>query len=235
MTDSITLYGHPVSPYVRKVLIAFAFKGMKPDVIIPVSPFIADDGFKKISPLKRIPVLQIGDFILPDSTAICEYIDEAYSGEKCYPGDVTLRAKARWFEEYADDHIARNAVFGLFFEKIIKPALLKQETNMDTVNTTLTEKLPDIMSYLELQLQNADYLLGEKPFMADFAVASFFVNAGFAGWLPDAALWPKTTAYLKRISANPHYASVTEFGTKALKCRRAELEELIQAYISPDK
>ena len=50
-----TIIGSPVSPYVRKVLAVLGLKGVS-YAIDPLVPFLANDAFAKISPLRRIPV-----------------------------------------------------------------------------------------------------------------------------------------------------------------------------------
>ena len=75
----ITIIGNHVSPYVRKVLAALELKGIAYRVD-PIIPFFGDERFAELSPLRRVPVLIDGDLVLPNSTVICEYLDEAYPG-----------------------------------------------------------------------------------------------------------------------------------------------------------
>ena len=50
------IVGSHVSPYVRKVLVALAIKGIAHEVD-PITPFYGNDDFSRLSPLRRIPVL----------------------------------------------------------------------------------------------------------------------------------------------------------------------------------
>lgn len=46
-------------------------------------------------PTHKVPTLHDEDLIIPDSLAICEYINEVYLDGKGYPADVKCRAQAR--------------------------------------------------------------------------------------------------------------------------------------------
>ncbi len=54
---------------------------------------------RKVSPTGKLPVLHHGGFVIPDSLAIIEYLEEAFpppSYPALWPADRALRARARW-------------------------------------------------------------------------------------------------------------------------------------------
>ena len=71
---AMLLYGASASPFVRKVRVVLAEKGLayeREDLIpINVSP-----EFRKISPLGKIPALRDGERTLADSSVICAYLE----------------------------------------------------------------------------------------------------------------------------------------------------------------
>jgi glutathione S-transferase len=75
---------HKALPYERKVLSFSAGDTRKPE-------------FVALNPRHRVPVLVDGDFVLYESNAIVEYVDEAYPGRGAplFPGDVRTRAVVR--------------------------------------------------------------------------------------------------------------------------------------------
>lgn len=52
-------------------------------------------GFASTSITRRVPTLIHDGFALSESSAICEYIDEAFAGTRLYPTDLRDRARAR--------------------------------------------------------------------------------------------------------------------------------------------
>ena len=115
------IIGSYVSPYVRKVLACLALKDLDYE-IDPITPFFGDERFERMSPLRRIPVLIHGDLILSDSSVICAWLDEAWPDRHpLLPAGVADRARARWFEEYADTRLGDVFIWGLFYQKVVRP------------------------------------------------------------------------------------------------------------------
>lgn len=114
--------GSYVSPYVRKVVACLNLKGLAYE-IDPITPFYGDAAFEEMSPLRRIPVLVDGDLALCDSSVICQYLEDAYPARPILPADVKDRARARWLEEYADSRMGDVFIWGLFYPKIVSPAV----------------------------------------------------------------------------------------------------------------
>ena len=65
------IYGFPLSPFVRKVVVAVKEKGLDAEVL-PSNPSQPDPEFAAVSPFHKIPAFRDGDFTLADSTAIVD-------------------------------------------------------------------------------------------------------------------------------------------------------------------
>ena len=230
MNEDITIIGTPISPYVRKVLAILDMKGLS-FRCIPQVPFLGDDNFTKISPMRRIPVMKIGDFTLADSTAIAEYLDEAYPQVPVYPRDAKARARARWFEEYADDHVGRNVIFNLFFQRVVRRAILKETPDEALIEQALTVGLPGVLAYLESQLGDQGFLCGDLV-VADLTIAAMFKNAFWSGWSLDTEAYPRFAAYLERVSAIPQLARVNSLADAMMNTPQSEQPKLISDYCS---
>jgi len=203
------IIGSFVSPYVRKVLACLVLKGLDYE-IDPITPFFGDDEFERLSPLRRIPVLIDGDLTLCDSSVICAYLDEAYPGPALLPADPKDRARARWFEEFADTRLGDVFIWSLFYQKIVRPMVWSEPTDEARVEKCLSADIPATLDYLERELPAQGFLFGDVG-LADISLASFFRNAAYAGFEPDPARWPKTAAYVARVLEQRCFAALLPF------------------------
>lgn len=194
------LHGASASPFVRKVLVALKVKNL-PYEQIQQMPFTRDEAYLKINPLGKIPTLQEGDLTICDSTVICEYLEETCPEPPLYPANPADRARARWYEELGGTRVAELAA-GIFFQRFMRPMVLKQETDEALVEKIVTRQLPPILDYMEAQVPGEGFLFGDFM-MADLALMSPFVNAGYAGYEPDPARWPRFTDFIARVKAVP--------------------------------
>jgi glutathione S-transferase len=204
-----TLYGAPISPFVRKTMVALAEKGVTYEHD-PVVPAIAPAEFKRISkeisPLGKIPAYRDGDLTLADSSVIIAYLERVQPSPALYPSDASDYARALWFEEYGDGGLAPIVGPKIFFQKIAGPAFFKTPTDEAVVNKAITEELPPLFDYLEGQLGTDDWLVGRSFSVADIGIATQFAQARLAGVSPDAKRWPKLVAYVERALARPSFA-----------------------------
>src|SRR5688572_21652769 len=96
-----TVLGVNLSPFVRKARVALAEKGIPYD-LLPVFPQAADEEFRKISPIGKVPAFRDGDKGFSDSSVICLYLEKKHPNPPLYPADPYEYARALWFDEYAD-------------------------------------------------------------------------------------------------------------------------------------
>lgn len=169
--------------------------------IDPIIPFMGDERFSRLSPVRRIPVLIDGDVTLCDSSVICQYLEDRYPTPALYPVDVAARAHARWLEEYADTRMGQVFIWQLFNEVAINPFVWDTPTDQAALQRTLGEDVPSVLAYLETQLPPDGYVFGALS-IADVALAAFFRNATFAGFTVDAARWPRTAGFVARTLAH---------------------------------
>jgi glutathione S-transferase len=205
----IRIIGSFVSPYVRKVLAALSLKELDYEVD-PITPFYGNAEFERLSPLRRIPVLIDGDFTISDSSVICAYLDEAYPGHALFPADPKERARARWFEEYADTRLGDAFIWGLFYQKIVHPIVWSEPGDQKRIEKSLDEDIPAALDYLEGVLPAGGFLFGEVG-VADISIASFFRNGAYAGFEVDAERWPRTARFVERTLAQPCVADLLKF------------------------
>lgn len=209
---ALIVYGGSLSPFVRKVCVVLAEKGVD-FTVENVNPFAPPPEFLAISPLKRIPVLRDTDQpepnTLSDSSVICDYLEHKFPNPPLYPKDPFLRARALWYEEYADSVLAVTIGPGLFFQRVVKK-MMKQQPDEAVCAATMTDKLPPLFDYLEKEIGDREYFVGNAFTIADVTVGTMLVNFEHAGETVDAKRWPKLAAYGQRIHARPSFRGFIE-------------------------
>ena len=203
MLAAMKIIGSYVSHYVRKVLVCMELKGLEYEVD-PITPFFGNDEFRRLSPLCRIPVLIDDGLVLTDSSVIAEYLDEQFPEPRLMPTEPKERARARWLEEFADTRLGDLFIWGLFYPKMVHPRVWNEPGDQGRIDRTLTTGLPAALDYLEGELPDSGYLFGEMG-IADIAIASFFRNGSYAGFLPDAARWPKSSSFVELVLRHPAF------------------------------
>jgi len=195
----IKLYGTNASPFVRKVMAVLAIKQL-PYEHTPSMPFSGDPELASVSPLSKVPALVDGNLNIADSKVICRYLESAYPEVPVYPTDPNERARADWFEEYGGTALAEAAA-GIFFHRFMRPNVFKQPVDEEEVDKLINKKLPPMLDYLESEVPAEGFIFGELT-VADLALASPFVNAGYAQYTIDAAKWPKVSGLVERVKAH---------------------------------
>jgi len=213
----LNIYGVALSPFVRKVQLALAYKGIEYNSI-PTMPSDDSPEFRAISPLGKIPVLEDGDFSVPDSSVILRYLDSKYPEKPLFPENSELLARVSWLEEYADTNLAQGcAVF--FRERWLHPTVLNTPTNESAIENAQTELMPPILAYLESVVQEEGYFVGDTLSVADLGITSAFVNAEYGGYDVDSASYPKLAAYIARA-----------MGSSLVKDQLAKEEQIIKSF-----
>jgi glutathione S-transferase len=199
------LYYVQGSPNCRKVHAVINHLGLKVEFVY--LDFFAGDlstaEFGNINPNRMVPVLVDGDLKLWESNAINQYLSDQVPENELFPQNPKLRAEiSRWLcWELAHYN---QALGTLSFEVVAKPNFLHQEPNQQLI-AWCSERLNRYAPVLETALQGRNYLVGDAPTLADYAVAHVepFVDAVPFDWSP----YPNISAYYQRMGENPHWAS----------------------------
>ena len=211
----VQIIGSYLSPYVRKVLVFLDLKGVAYE-IDPIIPFMGDERFSKLSPVRRIPVLTDGQVTLADSSVICQYLEERHPEPVLYPVDIAERAHARWLEEFADSRMGEVFIWRLFNQVAINPFVWGEPTDDEVLGKTLRVDIPDVLDYLETQVPREGFLFRGVS-IADISIASFFRNAAFARFQVDGARWPLTASFVERVLALDSFAKLKPFEERLMR------------------
>ncbi|RTL64613.1 MAG: glutathione S-transferase family protein [Hyphomicrobiales bacterium] len=212
---ALIIIGNHISPFVRKVLAVCEVKGL-PYAMDSIVPFFGTERFARLSPLRRIPVLIDGDVVLNDSSVICEYLEDKWPERPVLPKDPAARAQARFLDEYADTRIADVLLWKVFGRALVAPAIFKAERDVAAIQRTIAQEVPAVLDHLEAWAPQT-FTMGDTPGVADFSVASHFVNYRWARGVLDAARWPKVHAWVTRVEACAPMQRLNEIGAKILR------------------
>ncbi|MFC4271077.1 glutathione S-transferase family protein [Sneathiella chungangensis] len=200
---TIELFNFEFSVYGRIVKIILAEKRIAYDTH-PVNPF-ADDlprNYLSIHPFKRVPALRHGEFILYETNAITQYLDETFCGPSMQPDNATERAKMRQIISIIDSYGYIPLVRKVFSERVFKPAF-DEETNEAILCKGLEESAP-VLAALENLVCDLGYMAAAHYSLADAHVIpmiDYFVMA------PEGAAmfnnYPKLTLWWDGVKERP--------------------------------
>ena len=208
---SLILYGAPLSPFVRKADALLREKGVDFE-LDPVTILPMPDWFKEISPARRIPVLRdttVGKEgppgTIPDSSAICAFIERKFPEPSCYPADAFEYGRAIWLEEYCDSELAGAVGLGIF-RPIQFARFQGNEPDVATARKTYAEVLPRHLDYFEGQLDGGDHLVGGRLSIADISLAVMLTQLELVAGPLDASRWPGVARLVARLTEGPSFA-----------------------------
>ena len=188
------IYGFPLSPFVRKVVVAIHEKGLEAE-LVPSNPSQPDEEFLACSPFSKIPAMDDGGFKLADSTAIIAYLDAKYSGTRLIPDEPQARGKAIWFEEVVDTVLVP-AGAPIVVNRFLRPRIFGTEGD-EAAALAAEEAIRKPLDYFERAVTDG-WLDGEFS-VGDVALASVLRTLSYTGWSLDGAAYPRLAAWQTRV------------------------------------
>ncbi len=224
----LTLVSFDLCPYVQRAAIALAEKGV---------PFerrtvdLADKPvwFRTISPLGKVPLLQVGDAVLFESAAIVEYLEDT-APPRLHPADSLTRARHRAWMEFGSSILA----------DIWTIETTADRAAFDAKAILLREKF----GRLEAELEAGPYFAGAEFCLVDavfapafryFDVFDRYVDLGVFGGLPKVQAWRQALASRLSVRAAvvPDYeARLTAFLRRRDSCFARLIDESADAQMS---
>ena len=199
----LKIYGVPLSVHTRKVIVVALTKGLEYEnlPVVPVVPGNPPPNWRELSPTGKIPAITDGDFTLADSAAICVYLDRQYPRVPVYPRDTRPFAEALALEQFAGN-LFREVVHPLFHESIVHPRIRNVPTDQKRIDDVLARAVPEHFGYLDGALRG-DWLAGDGPTVADFAVTSNLITYRYLGFDLYADRYPRLAAHFERTLRQP--------------------------------
>lgn len=190
------VFGGLISPFVRKVCLVAAKKGV-PFELVLASPGNSIPEFVAASPFGKIPAIRDGDYSLCDSSAIIAYLEAKHPETWVIPPEAKARGRTVWFDEFADTIFA-GSMRKILFNRFVGPKFMKVEGNEAEALEGEAE-LPRLFAYLEGVVPTRGWLVGETMTLADLSVASVLRSLRYVGWEPDAESYPRLGAWYGKV------------------------------------
>ncbi len=154
----LTLYSAARCPFAARARITLAEKGLEYEV---VEIDLADRPawlYDK-NPLGKVPVLEEGDFLLPESLVIMEYLEERFPEPALWPADPAERALARLRVEQD-------------FARLSSAYYALRRGDGDG-----HERVENELSFLDGVLEAEQWLTGREYGLADIAFVPWIIRA----------------------------------------------------------
>ncbi|MBV6633907.1 MAG: glutathione S-transferase [Alphaproteobacteria bacterium] len=193
-TNAIRIHRHALSGHSHRVQLFAALTGIAyetVDVDLAVGEHKAEP-FLSLNPVGQVPVIEDGSTVIADSNAILVYLAQSYAPD-WLPQDPISQAEVQKFLSLAAGDIAYGpaaarliTVFGADLDAARSKAIAAQA-----------------FARLEAHLDSREWLVGERPSIADVAIYSYTAHAP-EGNVPLEP-YPNLRALLGRIEALPGF------------------------------
>lgn len=183
------LHEHPFASYCWKALIAFY------EVDLAFERVLVEDRTElaKLWPPASIPVLEDGEVVIPESTAIVEYAAPA----------LVTGLEARLWDRLVDGHVSTP------MQKIVGDSLRAEDVRDPEGVRLARAELEQTYALLDDRLADRAWLADETFSLAECAAAPALFYARVVHRWDEPGL-PHLTAYYERLEARPSVARVIE-------------------------
>lgn len=164
------LYHYPLSPFSRKVRLSLAEKRIEVE-LVEERFWEQDADFLRRNPAGKVPVLKMGNRMMAESSAICEYLEETQPSPSLLPSDADGRYEVRrlvaWFDDKFNSEVTNKLMGERVFRKIMGTGY------PDSANVKAGSKaIKYHLDYMHWLLDQRRWLAGNELSLADFAAAA---------------------------------------------------------------
>lgn len=164
------LYHVPLSPFCRKVRLTLAEKRIEV-VLVEERYWEPSPEFLRRNPAGKVPILKLGNRMMSESQAICEYLEEAWPQPPLMPRDVDQRYEVRRLCAWFDDKFHSEVTSKLVYERVNKKVMGQGYPDSQAVKSGAT-RINYHLDYMAWLLDQRRWLAGDQMTLADFAAAA---------------------------------------------------------------
>lgn len=171
---TLTLYGTPISVYVRAVRLLLEEAGANYDLkeIGIFGDNTAPEYLAK-NPFGKVPTLDVDGTFLYETIAINEYLNEAVANNKFSPADPLQRARMRQVIAIVDSYLYAPTIRSIVIQRLIVPSQGGQ-TDEAMVKAAI-DPATTAMRAIESIAVCDPYLMGSELTLADFHLIPVFI------------------------------------------------------------
>lgn len=164
------LYHVPLSPFCRKVRLSLAEKKIECE-LIEERYWEEHPDFHRRNPARKVPILRIDGRTLPESTAICEYLEEKHPEPPLMPRSAEGRYEVRRLVAWFDDKFHHEVTSKLLYERVNKKMMGQGFPDSGNVKSG-SRAIKYHLDYMAFLLDHRRWLAGDVMTLADFAAAA---------------------------------------------------------------
>ena len=109
--------------------------------------------------------------------------------------------RALWFEKYAEEELIP-AIVKVFFNRVVTK-MIGSTPDEDAIKEGLAVDQPKVFAYINEQIGDKEFLVGDQFSIADISTFSPYINQKMAGEDVDASLYPNLYRYLQQLKTRP--------------------------------
>ena len=169
-TATNRLYHYPLSPFCRKVRLSLAEKKIEVE-LVEERYWEQDPDFLRRNRAGKVPVLKLGNRVLSDSAAICEFLEEVHPTPPLMPRDPDARYEVLRLVAWFDDKFNAEVTRKLIGERVLRKVM--GAGYPDSANVKSGSRATRVhMGYMTELLEKRRWLAGNEMSLADFAAAA---------------------------------------------------------------
>ena len=171
----ITLYGTPISTYVRTVRLLLAEANIEYD-LKDIGIFNGDnetEDYLAKNPFGKVPTLEVGGEQLYEVAAITFYINQALAAGKYSPADLWMQARMRQIMSIVSSYLYAPTISTIVIQRLIVPGQGGQ-TDEEAVKAAIAPAQTALKAIEDL-ITGSPFLMGSVVTIADFYLIPIFV------------------------------------------------------------
>ena len=204
------LYFHPVSTTSRPIVLfcAEAKIAYEPVVVDLMTGAHLQDKFAALNPSTQVPVLEDGDFVLTESSAILKYLAEKYDSP-AYPKDLKKRARINERMDWFNTGLYRELGYGVIYPQILPNYARENPVVQQGHLAWGCERARRWLSILDQDIIGANtFVCGNQLTIADYLGIGMITLGEVTKF--NYTEWSNIARWIKTMKAQPSWGQVNE-------------------------